>query len=113
MLDPGYYGTITMNYYNYDYSFIANQFVPIPTWYSLGNTTFAELTGYNDFKPSDYYLDGFLDIDDPDSPVQNNDVTLKELYDMKSANVYYKLKTFTKTIVYYQDNNRVGAKDIF
>ena len=113
MLDPGYYGTITMNYYNYDYSFIANQFVPIPTWYSPGNTTFAELTGYNDFKPSDYYLDGFLDIDNPDSPVQNNDVTLKELYDMKSANVYYKLKTFTKTIVYYQDNYRVGSKDIF
>jgi hypothetical protein len=32
---------------------------------------------------------------------------------MGSANVWYKLKTFTKTVVYYRDNYRVGSKDIF
>ena len=62
-------------------------------------------------KPDDFHLDGFLDIDDPDSPIDNP--TLKEIYEMGSANVMYKLRTFTKTIVYYQGNYRVGSKDIF
>jgi hypothetical protein len=64
ILDPMYYGKITMNYYDYDYSFIGNQFITVPTWYSTANTTFEEISGFNDFKPSDFYLDGFLDIDD-------------------------------------------------
>jgi hypothetical protein len=38
---------------------------------------------------------------------------LKELYDLGAANVMYKLKTFTKTVVYYQGDYRVGSKDIF
>lgn len=111
-LDPCYYGKITMNYYNYDYSFITNQFVNIPTWYSASNTTFEEIVGFNDYKPDDFHLDGFLDIDDPDSPLHER-MDLYELYKLGSANVLYKLRTFTKTVVYYRGNCRVGSKDIF
>ena len=31
---------------------------------------------------------------------------------MGSANVWYKLRTFTKTVVYYQGNSRIGSRDI-
>ena len=109
--DPMYYGKITMNYYDYDYSFITNQFVSVPTWYSTSNTTIEDLVNFNDYKPDDFHLDGFLDIDDKDSPLHT--MSLKELYEMGSANVMYKLKTFTKTVVYYRGNYRVGSKDIF
>ena len=109
--DPMYYGKITMNYYDYDYSFITNQFVSVPTWYSTSNTTIEDIVNFNDYKPDDFHLDGFLDIDDKDSPVHT--MSLKELYEMGSANVMYKLKTFTKTVVYYRGNYRVGSKDIF
>ena len=110
--DPSFYGLITMNYYNYNYEFIANQFVNVPTWYSANNTTIEEIVNFNDYKPNDFYLDGFLDIDDKDSPLYER-MNLKELYEMGSANVLYKLKTFTKTVVYYNGNTRVGSKDIF
>lgn len=110
--DPMYYGKITMNYYDYDYSFITNQFVSVPTWYSASNTTVEDIVNFNDYKPDDFHLDGFLDIDDKDSPLYER-MNLKELYEMGSANVMYKLRTFTKTIVYYQGNYRVGSKDIF
>ena len=109
--DPMYYGKITMNYYDYDYSFITNQFVSVPTWYSTSNTTIEDIVNFNDYKPDDFHLDGFLDIDDKDSPLYT--MSLKELYEMGSANVMYKLKTFTKTVVYYRGNYRVGSKDIF
>ena len=109
--DPMYYGKITMNYYDYDYSFITNQFVSVPTWYSSSNTTIEDIVNFNDYKPDDFHLDGFLDIDDKDSPLEA--MGLKELYEMGSANVMYKLKTFTKTVVYYRGNYRVGSKDIF
>lgn len=109
--DPMYYGKITMNYYDYDYSFIANQFVSVPTWYSASNTTIEEIVNFNDYKPDDFHLDGFLDIDDKDSPLYER-LSLKDLYDAGSANVLYKLRTFTKTVVYYQGNYRVGSKDI-
>lgn len=109
--DPMYYGKITMNYYDYDYSFITNQFVSVPTWYSTSNTTIEDIVNFNDYKPDDFHLNGFLDIDDKDSPLHT--MTLKELYEMGSANVMYKLKTFTKTVVYYRGNYRVGSKDIF
>ena len=71
-----------MNYYNYNYEFIANQFVNIPTWYSYNNTTIEEIVGFNDYKPSDFHLDGFLDIDDKDSPLYER-LNLKELYDYR------------------------------
>lgn len=111
MLDPCYYGKIVMNYYNYNYEFLGNQFVDIPTWYSVYNTTFEEIAGFNDMKPSDFHLNGFLDIDDPDNPIIGSP-TLKEVYEMGSANVMYKLRTFTKTVIYYQGNYRVGSKDL-
>ena len=110
ILDPAIYGTITMNYYDYDYTFLGNQYVVVPTWFSPNNTTFEEITGFNDMKPNEYYLDGFLDVDMSGNATS---VSLKELYDMRSANVYYKLRTFTKSVVYYQGNHRVGSKDIF
>ena len=40
-------------------------------------------------------------------------MTTKQVYGLGTANIYYKLRTFTKTIVYYKDNYRVGSKDIF
>ena len=111
VLDPTIYGKMTMNYYDYDYSFINNQFVNVPTWFSKNNTTIEDILQFNDYKPSDFHLDGILDIDDKDSPLDA--MTLYELYKMGSANVWYKLRTFTKTIVYYRSNYRVGSKDIF
>ena len=112
ILDPGYYGKMTMNYYDYDYSFINSQFINVPTWYSKNNTTKAEILGYNDYKPDDFHLDGLLDLGDgADSPIDT--LTLYEIWQMNNANVFYKLRTFTKTVVYYQDNYRVGSKDIF
>ena len=110
--DPSYYGKIIINYYNYNYDFIANQFVDIPTWYSYSNTTIEEIVGFNDYKPDDFHLDGFLDIDDKDSPLYER-LNLKELYELSAANVLYKLRTFTKTVVYYQGDYRIGSKDIF
>ena len=112
ILDPGYYGKMTMNYYDYDYSFINSQFINVPTWYSKNNTTKAEILGYNDYKPDDFHLDGLLDLGDgADSPI--DELTLYEIWQMNNANVFYKLRTFTKTVVYYQGNYRVGSKDIF
>ena len=112
ILDPGYYGKMTMNYYDYDYSFINSQFINVPTWYSKNNTTKAEIMGYNDYKPDDFHLDGLLDLGDgADSPI--DELTLYEIWQMNSANVFYKLRTFTKTVVYYRGNYRVGSKDIF
>ena len=112
ILDPGYYGKMTMNYYDYDYSFINSQFINVPTWYSKNNTTKAEILGYNDYKPDEFHLDGLLDLGDgADSPIDT--LTLYEIWQMNNANVFYKLRTFTKTVVYYQGNCRVGSKDIF
>ena len=111
ILDPSVYGKITMNYYDYDYSFITNQFVNVPTWFSKNNTTIEDILQFNDYKPDDFHLDGILDVEDEDNPL--DDLTLYELYKMGSANVWYKLKTFTKSIVYYRSNLRIGSKDIF
>lgn len=112
ILDPGYYGKMTMNYYDYDYSFIDSQFINVPTWYSKNNTTKAEILGYNDYKPDDFHLDGLLDLGNgADSPI--DELTLYEIWQMNNANIFYKLRTFTKTVVYYQGNYRVGSKDIF
>jgi hypothetical protein len=55
-------------------------------------------------------LDGFLDID---LNGKETKLSLEELYKLGSANIYYKLRTFTKTVVYYRGNCRVGSKDIF
>ena len=110
ILDPAIYGKITMNYYDYDYTFLGNKYVSVPTWFSPSITTFEEITSYNDMKPNEYYLDGFLDIDLSGNATS---LSLQELYELGSANIYYKLRTFTKTVIYYQGNHRVGSKDIF
>ena len=68
------------------------------------------LLQFNAFKPDDFHLDGVLDLD---ADLSFEAMTLLELYTMGLANVFYKLRTFTKTVVYYQDNCRVGSKDIF
>ena len=111
ILDPSIYGKMTMNYYDYDYSFITNQYVNVSTWFSKNNTTIEDILQFNDYKPDDFHLDGILDVDDTDNPLDA--LTLYDLYQMGSANVWYKLRTFTKTVVYYRSNYRVGSKDLF
>jgi len=39
-------------------------------------------------------------------------MNLAQIYEMGSVNIYYKLRTFTKTVVYYRSNTRVGSRDI-
>ena len=110
MLDPTIYGKTVTNYYDFDNSFISNQYVNVPTWFNPNNVTIEDLLAFNDYKPDDFHLDGLLDID-KDLSFEN--MTLKEIFEMGVNNVYYKLRTFTKTIVYYQDNVRIGSKDLF
>ena len=109
--DPTYWGKITENYYDYNNKFINNQYVDVPTWFAKDNDTIENVLQFNDYKPNDFYLDGMLDTDNPDNPWEN--YTLKDVYDASVVNIYYKLRTFAKTITYYQDNVRVGTKDIF
>ena len=52
-------------------------------------------------------IDLDLDFDNP------NDATLAAIYNAGAINVYYKLITFTKTVVYYRGNSRVGSRDLF
>ena len=110
ILDPTIYGKTTSNYYDYDNSFIGNQYINIPCWYNPQNEDIEDILGFNDFKPDDFHLDGLLDLDN-DLSFQN--LSLKDIFDMGSSNIYYKLRTFTKTVVYYRDNVRVGSRDIF
>ena len=110
MKDPLIEGKITVNYYDYDNNFIANQWVQVPSWLHVHNEPIEARLQFNDYKPDDFHLDGMLDLD---SDISFKDLSLQEIADMGSANIYYKLKTFTKTIVYYQDNVRVGSKDLF
>ena len=109
--DPTYWGKITENYYDQNNKFINNQYVDVPTWFAKDNDTIENVLQFNDYKPNDFYLDGMLDTDNPDNPWEN--YTLKDVYDASVVNIYYKLRTFAKTITYYQDNVRVGTKDIF
>ena len=39
-------------------------------------------------------------------------MNLAQIYEMGTANIYYRLRTYTKTVVYYCDNVRVGSRDI-
>ena len=110
ILDPTIYGKTITNYYDYDNTFINNQYVNVPCWYNPENEAIEDILKYNDFKPDDFHLDGMLDLD---QDISFDDMSLKEIYDLGTSNVYYKLKTYTKTIVYYQGNTRVGSKDCF
>ena len=109
--DPCYWGKITENYYDYNNHFIANQYVNVPTWFYPGNSTLADELQYNDYKPDSYHLDGMLDTDDPDD--RHNEWTLKDIYDQGAINIYYKLRTYAKSVLYYKDNYRVGSQDLF
>ena len=109
--DPSIWGKMTINYYDYDYTFINNLFVSVPTWYSKNNTTIGDILYFNEYKPNEFYLDGILDIDTTEKPFET--LTTYDIYKMGAGNVWYKLRTFTKTVVYYQNNYRIGSKDIF
>ena len=110
--DPLIYGKITTNYYDYDNTYLGSQFVDIPTWYSALYHKPEDIVRFNDFKPDDFHYDGWLDVD-YDMSFAKDKLTLAQLYEMGTANVYYKLRSFTKTVVYYRDNFRVGSKDLF
>ncbi len=105
------YGKITTNYYDYDNTFIANKFVDVPTWFCGRNTSIEEILEWNDYKPDEFHLDGWLDVD-ADWSWYNNKMNLVQIYEMGAVNVYYRLKTFTKTVVYYCDNVRIGSRDL-
>lgn len=107
--DPLVYGKITTNYYDYDNRFLGNQFVDIPTWFNITNTTIEDVLKFNDYKPDDFHLDGLLDID---SDLSFENIKLSDIYEMGTANVFYRLRTYTKTIKYYKSNTYVGSHDI-
>ena len=109
--DPTIWGNIVVNYYDENNNFLGNQYVEIPVHYTEANTTIGEICHANEFKPTEFHHDGMMDVDlDFDNPT---DATLEAIYRQGSINVYYKLITFTKTVVYYQGNTRVGSKDLF
>lgn len=110
MKDPLIEGRITLNYYDYNNKFIDNQWVNVPTWLHIHDTPLEDFLQFNDFKPDSFHLDGMIDLD---KDLSWEKMTLKEIAALGTANIYYKLKTFTKTVVYYQDNVRVASKDIF
>lgn len=111
--DPTIYGKIIANYYDFDNSFIGNQYVEIPCDYFSNNIKFKDILRYNDMKPSLYYHDGMIDTDvDIEDDIPNRD-KLKPIFDQGSINVYYKQKQYTKTVVYYQENSRIASKDFF
>lgn len=105
------YGKITTNYYDYDNTFITNKFVDVPTWFCGQNTTIEDILEWNDYKPDDYHLDGWIDVDQ-DWSWWGNKMNLAQIYEMGAVNIYYRLRTFTKTVVYYKSNCRVGSRDL-
>lgn len=110
ILDPTILGKTISNYYDYDNSFLGNQFVDVPTWFNPKNTTIEDILAFNDYKPDDFHLDGLLDIDED---LSFEKLSLIEIFEMGANNIYYKLRNFTKTIVYYRDNVRIASKDLF
>lgn len=110
VLDPTIYGKTVANYYDYDNTFLGNQYVDVPTWYNSSNVDIEDILQFNDYKPDDFHLDGLIDLD-IDLSFQN--MTLKEVYELGAMNIYYKLRNYTKTVVYYRDNVRVGSRDLF
>lgn len=109
--DPTIYGNIVANYYDDEFNFLGNQYVEVPVHYTEDNISIEDLLHANDFKPSDYYHDGMIDVDlDFTNP---NDETLHDIYQMGAVNIFYKLNTFTKTVVYYQGDTRIASKDFF
>jgi len=85
--------------------------VAVPTWFYPGNSTLADELQYNDYKPDSYHLDGMLDTDNPDDG--HNNWTLLDIYNQGLINIYYKLRTYAKSVVYYKDDYRLGTQDLF
>lgn len=108
--DPLTIGKITANYYDYDNSFITNQYVDVPAWYASANEKLENILKFNDYKPDDFHLDGLIDLD---KDLSFQKMSLLEIYQLGTVNLYYKLRTFTKTIVYYRGNSRIASKDLF
>ena len=108
--DPLTIGKITASYYDYDNSFINNQYVDVPAWYASRNEKLEDILKFNDYKPDDFHLDGLIDLD---KDLSFQKMSLLEIYQLGTVNLYYKLRTFTKTIVYYKGNSRIASKDLF
>lgn len=108
--DPLSIGKITANYYDYDNSFITNQYVDVPTWYASANEKLENILKFNDYKPDDFHLDGLVDLD---KDLSFESMSLLEIYQLGTVNLYYKLRTFTKTVVYYRGNTRIASRDLF
>ena len=121
--DPTIWGKIVVNYYDSDNNFLGNQYVTIPVHYNEANESMADLLHNNDFKPNDFYHDGMLDVDgqlkdinalvEDQYEAEGEDKFLKDIYEKGAANIFYKQRTFTKTVVYYRGNTRVASKDLF
>lgn len=110
MKDPLLEGKITVNYYDQNNNFLDNQWVDVPTWLHIHDNPIEDILRFNDYKPDSFHLDGMLDLD---KDLSWEKMSLADIAEMGTANVYYKLKTFTKTVVYYRDNVRIGSKDLF
>ena len=82
----------------------------MPTWFNSKNEKLEDILHFNDYKPDEFHLDGMIDLD---KDLSFETMSLKEIYELGTVNVYYKLRSFTKTICYYYDNYRVASKDIF
>lgn len=108
--DPITYGKCAINYYDYDNSLITNQLVDVPTWFSRYNTNVETILRFNDYKPDDYHTNGMVDLD---IDLGWDTKSLYDVYQDGAVNIYYKLKTFTKSIIYYNENVKIGSRDVF
>ena len=133
------FGKVVINYYDENNEFLGNQYVTIPLYSREANETIYDILRVNDFKPDEFHHDGEFDVDldfesfdlalyDPQTHLlrdltrygewntgfdQATNTWLERVFNQGTANVYYKLLTFTKTVEYYRGNTRVGSKDIF
>lgn len=105
------YGKITTNYYDYDNTFLENKFVDVPIWFCGANTTIEDILEWNEYKPDDFHHDGWLDVD-ADWSWWGEKMNLRQIYEAGVANVYYRLRTFTKTVVYYRGDVRIASRDL-
>ena len=68
----------------------------------------ADLLHNNDFKPNDFYHDGMVDVDgelkdiswliENQYEAEEEDKFLKDIYENGALNIFYKQRTFTKTV---------------
>lgn len=121
--DPTIWGKVIVNYYDDKNNFLGNQYVTIPVHYNEANESMADLLHNNDFKPNDFYHDGMVDVDgqlrdiswmlEHEYETETEDKFLRDIYEQGAVNIFYKQRTYTKTVVYYKGNDRIGSKDLF